>query len=47
MRENEVFKNLGEKRAKELYDGFIAHGMSEDDAFNEVYSMECNMDKES
>lgn len=41
-----VFKNLSEKRAKELYDEFIAKGLSKDDAFTEVYSIECNMDKE-
>lgn len=40
-----VFENLGEERAAELYDRFLADGMSEDDAFNEVYSIECNMDK--
>lgn len=40
-----VFENLGEAKAKELYDRFIASGMSEDDAFNEVYSIECNMDE--
>lgn len=41
-----VFENLGEAKAKELYDKFIAEGMSEDDAFNEVYSIECNMDED-
>ena len=41
-----VFENLGEEKAMELYNKFIAEGMSEDDAFNEVYSIECNMDEE-
>ena len=41
-----VFENLGETKAKELYDNFIAQGMSEDDAWTEVYSIECNMDNE-
>ncbi len=41
-----VFENLGEERAGELYDKFIAQGMSEDDAFNEVYAIECSMDEE-
>lgn len=41
-----VFRNLGEEKAKELYDKFIAEGMSEDDAYNEVYSIECNMDED-
>lgn len=40
-----VFENLGEAKAKELYDKFIAEGMSDDDAFGEVYSIECNMDE--
>ena len=41
-----VFENLGEEKAKELYEKFIAEGMSKDDAFNEVYSIECNIDEE-
>lgn len=41
-----VFKNLSEEKAKKLYDEFIAKGLSEDDAFTEVYSIECNMDEE-
>lgn len=41
-----VFKNLGEEKAKELFDKFIAEGMSKDDAFNEIYSIECSMDEE-
>ena len=41
-----VFENLGEAKAKKLYNKFRAEGMSEDDAFNEVYSAECNLDHE-
>lgn len=41
-----VFENLGEEKAIELYNKFIASGMNEDDAFGEVYSIECNMDNE-
>lgn len=41
-----VFENLGDEKAKKLYDKFRAEGMSEDDAFNEVYSVECNLDHE-
>lgn len=41
-----VFENLGEAKAKELYDKFIAEGMSKDDAYSEVYSIECNMDED-
>lgn len=41
-----IFENLGEEKAKDLYAEFIAKGMSEDDAFTELYSIECNLDKE-
>lgn len=41
-----VFENLGEEKAKEMVDEMITKGYSEDEAFNEVYSIECNMDKE-
>ena len=41
----EVFENLGEEKAKELFENFKAEGMSDDDAFTEVYSIECNLDK--
>ena len=41
-----VFENLGEKKAKELYDSFIAQEMSEDDAWIEVYSIECGLDED-
>ena len=43
---NEVFKNLGEEKANEIYEQKIAEGMSDDDAWLEVYSMECQMDNE-
>lgn len=42
----EIFKNLGEEKAKELFEEFKAKGMSDDDAFGEVYSIECNLDDE-
>lgn len=41
----EVFTNLGLAKALKLYNKFIAQGMNEDDAFSEVYAIECNMDK--
>ena len=41
----EVFTNLGLAKALEPYNKFIAQGMNEDDAFSEVYSIECNMDE--
>ena len=43
---DEVFRNLGATKAEQLYKEFLDKGMSEDDAFNEVYSMECNMDED-
>lgn len=39
-----VFENLGEEKAKELFESFKAEGMSDDDAFTELYSIECNLD---
>lgn len=42
--DNMVFKNLGEAKAKKLYDELIKQGMSEDDAFTEVYAVECGLD---
>ena len=42
---NEVFKNLGVEKANELYEQKITEGMSTDDAWMEVYAIECNMDE--
>lgn len=39
-----VFENLGEDKAKQMYDNLIAQGMSEDEAWTEVYSAECLLD---
>ena len=39
-----VFEHLTEDEVERLYEDFLLHGMSEDDAFNEVYSMDCRMD---
>ena len=41
-----IFKNLGEEKAKELVNELVKNGMNEDDAFNEVYSIECNLDND-
>lgn len=41
-----VFENLGEEKAKEMIDKLIAEGYTKDDAFTEVYAIECNMDSE-
>lgn len=40
----EVFTNLGLAKAMELYNQFISQGMTEDDAFSEVYAIECAAD---
>lgn len=42
-----VFENLGEEKAKEIIDELITKGYSKDDAFTEVYSIECNMDEDN
>ena len=39
-----IFENLGEEKAKELFKHFKAKGMSDDDAYNELYSIECSLD---
>jgi len=41
-----VFEHLSEEKAKSLYNDYIKKGFSEDDAFNEVYSIDCNMDND-
>ena len=41
-----VFKNLGEEKAMEIMKDFVSKGLSEDDAYMEVYSIECNLDNE-
>lgn len=43
---NEVFQHLTDEEVNEYMEKFIAQGMSEDDAFTEVYSIDCNMDEE-
>ena len=42
--ESEVFQNLGFKKANEIFQQKINEGLSEDDAWIEVYSLECQMD---
>jgi hypothetical protein len=42
----EVFENLGEEKATELYNEFLTQGMTEEEAFTEVYSIECNLDED-
>ena len=43
----DVFTNLGEEKAKKLFEEFKATGMSDEDAWDEVYSIECNYDDEN
>lgn len=40
-----VFQNLSDEYVEEKYNEYQAQGMSEDDAFTELYSMECNEDE--
>lgn len=42
---NEVFQNLSMEFVEKEYNRMINKGMSADDAFNEIYSMDCNMDE--
>jgi hypothetical protein len=44
MCSSDMWMNLGEEKAFEMMNELIAKGVSEDDAFIEVYSIECNMD---
>ena len=41
---NEVFQHLGEEKAAKMYDMCIEQGMSKDDAWMQVYSIECSLD---
>lgn len=44
---NDVWQNLGEEEAvRRINDLVIAKGYTEEDAFTEVYSMECMLDDE-
>lgn len=42
---NEVFCNLGVEKAEELYNQKLRDGLNPEDAWLEVYSMECSMDE--
>lgn len=42
-----TFQNISDEQAEELYNKFRADGLSEDDAFNEVYAIDCNADEEN
>lgn len=41
-----VFKNLGLENAQELFYQFIRDGMTEIEAFEKVYSIECGKESE-
>lgn len=41
---NEVFQHLGEEEVDKYMKQFMDRGMSEEDAFTETYSIDCNMD---
>lgn len=40
----DVFENIGDEEAMRLISSLIEAGMSEEDAFTEAYSVECNKD---
>lgn len=42
----DVFMHLSDREVKELMDKYMSDGMSEEDAFTEVCSIDCNMDEE-
>ena len=44
---NEVFQHLTDEEVMKKYNEFIAQGMDEDEAFQQVYSIDCNMDEDS
>lgn len=41
-----IFENLTEEEVKEYYEKLKSQGVSEDDIFDEIYSLECNKDEE-
>lgn len=41
-----VFEHLTDKEISEYMEKFMAQGMSEEDAFTETLSIDCNMDEE-
>ena len=44
---NDIWKNLGEEEAKRRITNLVeAKGYTEEQAFTEVYSMECALDEE-
>ncbi len=43
---NNVFQHLSEEEVQAKMQELMAKGMSEDDAFSEVYAIDCNMDEE-
>ena len=43
---NNVFQHLNENRVMELYNELIDKGLSADDAFTEIYAIDCGLDEE-
>lgn len=39
-----VFRNLSDEKIKELYVKLKEQGLNEDEIFNEIYSIDCNLD---
>lgn len=46
MGSSDVFQHLSEEEVQAYMKGFIAAGMDEDEAFTEVYLIDCNMEED-
>ena len=42
-----VFENLTDEQVEEMLEELLAEGYTEDQAFTEIYSKDCALDKES
>ena len=40
-----VFENLTKQEVEILYKKFKKQGLNEDDIFNEIYAIDCNLDE--
>ena len=46
MNTSNTFQHLSDDEVEKLYKEYKAQGMSDDDAFSEVYAKDCAMDEE-
>lgn len=44
---SDTFQHLSEEKVDELFKKFKAEGMTDEEAFGEIYSIDCNMDDEA